>query len=115
MEDYPEQNLEFLETEGIKFFQFGIPGNKASFLRTGVQSKQLIESSSIIGAVHSKYAAILKLFLKDKLIFLSFAVPDDKIVAALAVIMDARNHPMLIHCNKGKVCLSSFCHPATLY
>lgn len=34
-------------------------------------------------------------------------VPDDKIVAALAVILDVRNHPMLIHCNKGKVSLSS--------
>ena len=32
MEDYPEQNLEFLQAEGIKFFQFGIPGNKVSFL-----------------------------------------------------------------------------------
>lgn len=62
LEDYPEQNLEFLQAEGIKFFQFGIPGNKEPFIQ----------------------------------------IPDDKIVAALAVIMDARNHPMLIHCNKGK-------------
>ena len=30
LEDYPEQNLEFLEQENIKFFQFGIPGNKVS-------------------------------------------------------------------------------------
>ncbi|KAM0751613.1 protein-tyrosine phosphatase [Meredithblackwellia eburnea MCA 4105] len=29
-------------------------------------------------------------------------IPDEKIVAALAVIFDVRNHPILIHCNKGK-------------
>jgi len=30
-------------------------------------------------------------------------VPDEKITSALRVILDRRNHPMLIHCNKGKV------------
>lgn len=30
-------------------------------------------------------------------------VPEDKIVGALALMLDTRNHPMLIHCNKGKV------------
>ncbi|KAI9216538.1 tyrosine phosphatase family-domain-containing protein [Blastocladiella britannica] len=29
-------------------------------------------------------------------------IPEDKIIAALAVLMDERNHPILIHCNKGK-------------
>ncbi|KAG0284379.1 Tyrosine-protein phosphatase dsp1 [Linnemannia gamsii] len=29
-------------------------------------------------------------------------IPDDKICAALAVLLDKRNHPILIHCNKGK-------------
>ncbi|KAL8291794.1 hypothetical protein RQP46_002052 [Phenoliferia psychrophenolica] len=62
LEEYPEPNLEFLEAEGIKFFQFGIPGNKEPFVQ----------------------------------------IPDEKIVAALSVIFDVRNHPILIHCNKGK-------------
>lgn len=31
------------------------------------------------------------------------SIPEDKIVAALSTILDVRNHPMLIHCNKGKV------------
>ncbi|KAK4052169.1 tyrosine-protein phosphatase siw14 [Microbotryomycetes sp. JL201] len=62
LEEYPEQNLQFLEQEGIKFFQFGIPGNKEPFVQ----------------------------------------IPEDKITAALTVILDVRNHPMLIHCNKGK-------------
>ncbi|BGP37102.1 tyrosine-protein phosphatase siw14 [Rhodotorula kratochvilovae] len=30
------------------------------------------------------------------------SIPEDKIVEALSTILDARNHPMLIHCNKGK-------------
>ncbi|KAL7273478.1 tyrosine-protein phosphatase siw14 [Rhizina undulata] len=29
-------------------------------------------------------------------------IPDEKISAALNVILDRRNHPILIHCNKGK-------------
>ncbi|CAG8500039.1 11546_t:CDS:2 [Ambispora leptoticha] len=29
-------------------------------------------------------------------------IPEDKICDALAVILDRRNHPILIHCNKGK-------------
>ncbi|KAA8907856.1 tyrosine phosphatase family-domain-containing protein [Sphaerosporella brunnea] len=29
-------------------------------------------------------------------------VPDEKITAALNIILDRRNHPLLIHCNKGK-------------
>ncbi|KAI7854895.1 tyrosine phosphatase family-domain-containing protein [Circinella umbellata] len=34
--------------------------------------------------------------------FFYYSVPEDKISAALAAILDKRNHPMLIHCNKGK-------------
>lgn len=30
-------------------------------------------------------------------------IPEDGIVAALKAVLDKRNHPMLIHCNKGKV------------
>ncbi|PWN92973.1 protein-tyrosine phosphatase, partial [Acaromyces ingoldii] len=30
------------------------------------------------------------------------SIPPDKIGAALVTILDRRNHPMLIHCNKGK-------------
>ncbi|GAA5976538.1 hypothetical protein JCM21900_001791 [Sporobolomyces salmonicolor] len=30
------------------------------------------------------------------------SIPEDKIVAAMAILLDTRNHPLLIHCNKGK-------------
>ncbi|KAJ3356359.1 Tyrosine-protein phosphatase dsp1 [Allomyces javanicus] len=62
LEDYPEQNVRFLEENGIKLFQFGVAGNKEPFVD----------------------------------------IPEDKIVAALACLLDKRNHPILIHCNKGK-------------
>lgn len=29
-------------------------------------------------------------------------IPEAGIVAALQAVLDRRNHPMLIHCNKGK-------------
>ena len=62
LEDYPEQNIQFLDENGIRFFQYGIPGNKEPFVQ----------------------------------------IPSQTITAALATILDRRNHPMLIHCNKGK-------------
>ena len=30
-------------------------------------------------------------------------IPEDVISAALVQVLDKRNHPILIHCNKGKV------------
>ncbi|KAJ1041759.1 hypothetical protein NDA14_004718 [Ustilago hordei] len=62
LEEYPETNSQFLDQNGITFFQFGIPGNKEPFV----------------------------------------SIPTDKITAALTTILDRRNHPILIHCNKGK-------------
>ncbi|KAJ1506659.1 Tyrosine-protein phosphatase dsp1 [Coelomomyces lativittatus] len=29
-------------------------------------------------------------------------IPEDKIVGALACLLNKKNHPILIHCNKGK-------------
>lgn len=62
LEEYPEQNMKFLEEQNIQFLQFGIAGNKEPFVQ----------------------------------------IPEDKISAALAALLDKRNHPILIHCNKGK-------------
>ncbi|KAK0535799.1 tyrosine-protein phosphatase siw14 [Tilletia horrida] len=62
LEEYPASNTSFLEENGIRFFQFGIPGNKEPFVQ----------------------------------------IPEDMISNALLAILDRRNHPMLIHCNKGK-------------
>jgi tyrosine-protein phosphatase SIW14 len=62
-EKYPPENLAFLESAGIKFFQFPIPGNKEPFV----------------------------------------VIPDVSIIGALETILDKRNHPILVHCNAGKV------------
>ncbi|OCF43860.1 tyrosine specific protein phosphatase [Kwoniella heveanensis CBS 569] len=62
LEDYPEANLEWCQSQDIQFMQFGIPGNKEPF---------------------------------DN-------IPEDVICSALVAILDVRNHPVLIHCNKGK-------------
>ena len=66
-EDYPEENLAFLESAGINFFQFPIPGNKEPFV----------------------------------------VIPDTSIIGALETILDKRNHPILVHCNAGKVTSTS--------
>ncbi|CAO3646595.1 unnamed protein product [Cunninghamella blakesleeana] len=33
LEEYPEQNMKFLEEQGIQFLQFGIAGNKEPFVQ----------------------------------------------------------------------------------
>ncbi|KAH1129273.1 hypothetical protein J1N35_000651 [Gossypium stocksii] len=63
-EPYPEANTEFLKSNDIRLFQFGIEGYKEPFVN----------------------------------------VPEDTIREALNVVLDVRNHPVLIHCNRGKVC-----------
>ncbi|KAH0462643.1 hypothetical protein IEQ34_010218 [Dendrobium chrysotoxum] len=62
-EPYPEANLEFLEDNGIRLFQFGIEGHKEPFGNN---------------------------------------IPEEMIREALKVVLDVRNHPLLIHCNRGK-------------
>ncbi|KAL2549223.1 Tyrosine phosphatase family protein [Forsythia ovata] len=60
-EPYPEENLQFLQSNEVKLFQFGIDGTK--------------EPS---------------------------AIPRSTITEALKVLIDVRNHPVLIHCKRGK-------------
>ncbi|XP_022758996.1 probable tyrosine-protein phosphatase At1g05000 isoform X2 [Durio zibethinus] len=61
-EPYPEANIEFLKSNGIRLFQFGIEGYKEPFVN----------------------------------------IPEDTIREALKVVLDVRNHPVLIHCKRGK-------------
>jgi len=44
--------------------------------------------------------------LVEPIVNTSTAVSDEKISVALRIILDRRNHPILIHCNKGKVAKS---------
>ncbi|XP_008805604.1 probable tyrosine-protein phosphatase DSP4 [Phoenix dactylifera] len=61
-EPYPEANEEFLKSNGIRLFQFGIDGCKEPFVN----------------------------------------IPEDTILEALKVVLDVQNHPLLIHCKRGK-------------
>uniref|UniRef100_A0A0C9S3W7 diphosphoinositol-polyphosphate diphosphatase n=1 Tax=Wollemia nobilis TaxID=56998 RepID=A0A0C9S3W7_9CONI len=61
-EPYPEENLEFLRSHGIRLFHIGMERYKDPFVET----------------------------------------PNDAIREALKVLLDTRNHPVLIHCEKGK-------------
>ncbi|PPD74215.1 hypothetical protein GOBAR_DD28867 [Gossypium barbadense] len=61
-EPYSEANNEFLKSNGIKLFQFGIEGYKEPFVN----------------------------------------IPQDTIREALKTLLDVRNHPVLIHCKRGK-------------
>ncbi|KAH7543459.1 hypothetical protein FEM48_Zijuj02G0186400 [Ziziphus jujuba var. spinosa] len=61
-EPYPEENLEFLRSNNIKLFQFGIEGKTES----------------------------------------PISIPEETIMDALRVLIDVRNHPVLIHCKRGK-------------
>ncbi|KAK8674256.1 hypothetical protein V6N13_112550 [Hibiscus sabdariffa] len=72
-EPYPESNTEFLKSNEIKLFQFGIDGNKHDHMT----------------ALH---------FLSEPFV----NIPEDTIREALKLVLDVRNHPVLIHCNRGK-------------
>ncbi|RZB93768.1 Tyrosine-protein phosphatase DSP3 [Glycine soja] len=61
-EPYPEENLDFLRSQNIRLFQFGIEG------KTDI----------------------------------SMPILKDSIMDALEVLIDVRNHPVLIHCKRGK-------------
>lgn len=61
-EPYPDANVEFLKSNGIQLFQFGIEGCKEPFVN----------------------------------------IPENKIREALKVAIDVKNHPLLIHCKRGK-------------
>ncbi|PON84481.1 Protein-tyrosine phosphatase SIW14-like [Trema orientale] len=85
-EPYPETNMEFLKSNGIRLFQFGIEGYKYIDLLPSAQ----MDSSC------SSYAPAC--VLPEPFV----NIPEDTIREALKVVLDVRNHPVLIHCKRGK-------------
>lgn len=61
-EQYPEENVNFLKQNNIRFFQVGMSGNKEPFVY----------------------------------------VSHETITKALEIALNPDNHPILIHCNRGK-------------
>lgn len=78
-EDYPAENKAFFKQNGTRFIQIGIPGNKVCSWPHRLTCPD---------------------FLHPQEPFV--CIPDERIREALSVVLDKRNHPLLIHCNKGK-------------
>ncbi|KAG6515351.1 hypothetical protein ZIOFF_025763 [Zingiber officinale] len=106
-EPYPEENLNFLRANGIKLFQIGIEGCKVRCQCFPVPGSS--SSSSLLYA----FPSILKMGDFDRirngyLIDTRVAtepfvnIPEETIREALKVVLNVGNHPLLIHCKRGK-------------
>ncbi|KAI3937616.1 hypothetical protein MKW92_024856 [Papaver armeniacum] len=74
LEPYPEENVKFLQAHNIKLFQFGIQGGTVDPLAPPED-------------------AMAKSIRKRR--------KNDMITEGLKVLLDDRNHPILIHCRHG--------------
>ncbi|KAM7276338.1 hypothetical protein ACFE04_018204 [Oxalis oulophora] len=110
-EQYEDVNIEFLKLNGIKLYQFGIESNKVD------QSMSFIEfcvpmlfSTLLMPTSLQKFWTGLHLRQfsniteDEELLEMEPFVnmPEDIIREALKVVLDVRNHPVLIHCKRGK-------------
>ncbi|KAL2317025.1 hypothetical protein Fmac_030901 [Flemingia macrophylla] len=83
-EPYPEANIDFLKSNGIKLFHFGIEGHKALLMPTSGSI-----SGNGVGLLNGNGEPFVN-------------IPEDTIREALKVVLDVRNHPVIIHCKRGK-------------
>ncbi|KAJ3330560.1 hypothetical protein HDU93_000332 [Gonapodya sp. JEL0774] len=97
LEEYPEQNLKFLNENGVKLFQFGVAGNKEPFV--DIPEDVIAQALTVILGEKSRSwrGTFVPFFLADPDLLTAF----DSISGA-TMDEDKRNHPILIHCNKGK-------------
>ncbi|KAF7840577.1 putative tyrosine-protein phosphatase DSP4 [Senna tora] len=79
---YPEANVQFLKANGIMLYQFGIDGSKM----------HLFVKNTLCSPIDDKY------YEQES----STNIPQETIREALKVVLDVRNHPLLIHCKRGK-------------
>ncbi|KAL1221816.1 Tyrosine-protein phosphatase DSP2 [Cardamine amara subsp. amara] len=95
-EAYPENNMQFLKSNGIRLFQFGIEGSKSKCLPRLENEVWL----HIWSSKHQKEDSYTNGISKTS--ETNVNIPDHKIREALKVLLDEKNHPLLIHCNRGK-------------
>ncbi|CAN6825983.1 hypothetical protein Bca4012_029709 [Brassica carinata] len=93
-EAYPENNMQFLKSNGIKLFQFGIKGYKCP---PGLENEVWLH---LWNSKCQKEGSYTNANSKTSEPFVN--IPDHKIREALKVLLDEKNHPLLIHCNRGK-------------
>lgn len=103
-EEYPEANLAFLTAAHVQLMQYGVMGNKEA---SGQRRRQRGEGAA--PGVDSQLTLTLVSFPPLLLSFSSLStsqpfleIPQDILSLALLQILDTRNHPLLVHCNKGK-------------
>ncbi|XP_019455866.1 PREDICTED: probable tyrosine-protein phosphatase At1g05000 isoform X1 [Lupinus angustifolius] len=103
-EPYPQTNLEFLDSNGIKLYQFGIEGHKDHCVDMSKIYPVQAEICPLIMQVYSKEMEQNKNHDQPKKgkeePFVN--IPEDTIREALKVLLDVRNHPLIIHCKRGK-------------
>ncbi|CAH2059696.1 unnamed protein product [Thlaspi arvense] len=93
-EAYPENNMQFLKSNGIRLFQFGIKGYKCL---PGLENEVWLH---LWNSKHQKEGSYTNGNSKTSEPFVN--ISDHKIREALKVLLDEKNHPLLIHCNRGK-------------
>ncbi|XP_008229808.1 PREDICTED: probable tyrosine-protein phosphatase At1g05000 isoform X1 [Prunus mume] len=93
-EPYPEANVEFLKSNGIKLFQFGIEGYKEPFVN--IPEDTIREALKVVlGTQEINHFALS--FIETRITALLYAY-----IYLLFCNADVRNHPVLIHCKRGK-------------
>ncbi|KAJ0079600.1 hypothetical protein Patl1_24061 [Pistacia atlantica] len=86
-EPYPEENLKFLGAQNIQLFQFGIEGKTVTLL---------LFVDTLVCVPRDTIMAALKILIVLFLLHLTY------VHIYLLLSADVRNHPVLIHCNRGK-------------
>ncbi|KGN47970.1 probable tyrosine-protein phosphatase DSP4 isoform X1 [Cucumis sativus] len=91
-EPYPEASMDFLNSNGIRLFQFGIEGSKAGSDKVDAYVNLILECMRNLD------------MSADQMYFLEpfVNIPDYTIREVLKIILDVRNRPVLIHCKRGK-------------
>ncbi|KAJ6402005.1 hypothetical protein OIU84_014140 [Salix udensis] len=93
-EPYPEANSEFLKDNGIQLFQFGIEMCKEPFVN--IPEETIRQALKVIIGMMLKAST----FYTCRSRFGCFTIT---LKFVLFHMPDGRNHPVLIHCKRGKV------------
>lgn len=110
-EPYPEANMDFLDSSGIKLYHFGIDGAKMKSSFKQCDDDSITKSSKtatlliqliVLSITNEFNGTSNSMVIPSDLTEPFVNIPDDTIREALEVILDVKNHPVLIHCNKGK-------------
>ncbi|GFY97571.1 phosphotyrosine protein phosphatases superfamily protein [Actinidia rufa] len=95
-EPYPEANAQFVDSNGIQLFQFGMESYKEPFVN--IPEDTIREALKVV-------LGMLNTFNTSALCFCQCIVRVGGFAYSLFIITcnaDVKNHPILIHCKRGK-------------